>query len=83
MIDETKKQFICGLPYQLSIAEGLLDEDTVVDEMMETDFNQIKFQIKHGLLHWKQCVKNSFNCWNPLRALSPKRKDERYLNVTV
>lgn len=46
MLDDTKHQFVCGLPYQLSVTEGLLDRDTVADEMAETDFNEIKFQIK-------------------------------------
>lgn len=45
MLDDTKQQFVCGLPYQLSIQEGLLDQGTVEDEMYETDFNELKFQI--------------------------------------
>lgn len=49
MLDDTKRQFVCGLPYQLSITEGLLDADTVADEMAETDFNEIKFQINFSL----------------------------------
>jgi len=31
--DDTKKYFICGLPYQLSIMEGLLMKEQVQDEM--------------------------------------------------
>lgn len=50
MLDDTKRQFVCGLPYQLSIAEGLLDIDTVADEMAETDFNEIKFQMEYSAL---------------------------------
>ena len=49
MLDDTKRQFVCGLPYQLSVYEGLLDADTVADEMAETDFNEIKFQINFSL----------------------------------
>jgi hypothetical protein len=52
MLDDTKRQFVCGLPYQLSIAEGLLDEDTVLDEMSETDFSEIKFQMEYEALWW-------------------------------
>lgn len=48
MIDDTKRQFVCGLPYQLSIEEGLLDEQTVEDEMLETDFNEIKFSMEYA-----------------------------------
>ena len=49
MLDDTKRQFVCGIPYQLSVYEGLLDADTVADEMAETDFNEIKFQINFSL----------------------------------
>lgn len=37
MIDDRRRQFVCGLPYQLSIEEGLLDPELVADEMAETD----------------------------------------------
>lgn len=41
-----RKQFVCGLPYQLSIAEGLLDPEAVADEMAESDFSDIKWLIE-------------------------------------
>lgn len=43
MIDDGRKQFVCGFPYQLSISEGLLDPDAVADEMSESDFSEIKW----------------------------------------
>ena len=46
MVDPLRHQFICGFPYQLSISEGLLDADTVADEMSETDFSDIKFSME-------------------------------------
>lgn len=46
MVDEGKKYFVCGLPYQLSIAEGLLNKDQVEEEMSESTFDTIKFSIK-------------------------------------
>lgn len=52
MLDDTRRQFVCGLPYQLSIVEGLLDADTVADEMVETDFNEIKFSMEYEALWW-------------------------------
>lgn len=52
MLDDTKRQFICGLPYQLSIKEGLLDEDAVLEEMAESDFNEIKFSMEYSALWW-------------------------------
>lgn len=52
MLDDTKRQFVCGLPYQLSIEEGLLDADTVADEMAETDFSEVKFSMEYEALFW-------------------------------
>lgn len=39
MLDETKKYFCVGLPYQISIKEGLLSRAQVQDEMSEEDFD--------------------------------------------
>lgn len=47
MVDDSKKQFVCGFPYQLSIEEGLLDPELVADEMTETDFSEIKFLMEY------------------------------------
>lgn len=52
MLDDSKRQFVCGLPYQLSIQEGLLDETTVEEEMLESDFNEIKFSMEYSALWW-------------------------------
>ena len=46
MIDPNRHQFVCGFPYQLSIEEGLLDPETVADEMAESDFSEIKFSME-------------------------------------
>lgn len=46
MMDDSRRQFVCGFPYQLSIAEGLLDPETVADEMSESDFSDIKFSME-------------------------------------
>ncbi len=50
MLDDQKKQFVCGLPYQLSLEEGLIDRETVADEMAETDFNEVKFEMEYEAL---------------------------------
>lgn len=52
MLDDTRHQFVCGLPYQLSVTEGLLDEATVEEEMLEADFNEIKFSMEYSALWW-------------------------------
>lgn len=42
MLDDKRKYFICGLPYQVSIKEGLLDRGQIEDEMSESTFDEIK-----------------------------------------
>lgn len=43
MLDESKNDFVCGFPYQLSIQEGLLFQEDVESDMLESDFNEIKW----------------------------------------
>jgi hypothetical protein len=45
MFIKGKKYFLCGLPYQLSIQEGLLMKEQVIDEMQEEDFNSLSLEI--------------------------------------
>ena len=65
MLNDAKKQFVCGLPYQLSITEGLLDAETVADEMAETDFNEVKFQMEYEAL-WYGNTDGSFFDYNSI-----------------
>lgn len=46
MTSGKRKQFVCGFPYQLSLAEGLLDPDQVLDQMVATDFNEIGWMME-------------------------------------
>ena len=50
MLDDTRRQFVCGFPYQLSLEEGLLDRETVEDEMSETDFSEVKWDMEMNAL---------------------------------
>ena len=52
MLDDTKKYFICALPYQISIKEGLLMKEQVEDEMSEADFDPIKFSMEMECLFY-------------------------------
>ena len=52
LLDETKRYFICGLPYQISIKEGLLSREQIEDEMSEADFDEMKFQMEMETLWW-------------------------------
>lgn len=65
MLNDTKRQFVCGLPYQISVTEGLLDAETVADEMAETDFNEIKFQMEYSAL-WYGNTDGSFFDYNSI-----------------
>ena len=44
--DDKKKYFIVGLPYQVSIKEGLLSRAQVEDEMSELDYNELVQQME-------------------------------------
>lgn len=48
MLDDTKRYFCCGLPYQLAIKEGLLSREQVEDEMSEADFDPVSFRMEMG-----------------------------------
>lgn len=45
-LNDKKKYFICGLPYQISIMEGLLSKEQIEDEMSENDFDETKFSME-------------------------------------
>ena len=48
MLREERNYFVCGLPYQLSIKEGLLMRSAIEDEMSEADFSELGFNIEMG-----------------------------------
>ena len=52
MLDPSLKYFICDLPYQLSIKEGLLMREQIENEMSEATFSDITFQMeREGLFY--------------------------------
>ena len=46
MVDPNRHQFVCGFPYQLSIREGLLDPDSVADDLADSSSSDIKFSME-------------------------------------
>ena len=48
MLDEKRNDFVCGFPYQLAIAEGLLRAEDVADQMAESDFSEVKWSMEMG-----------------------------------
>lgn len=52
LLDNTKKYFICALPYQLAIKENLLSPISVANKMSESDFNEIAWYMEMGCQFW-------------------------------
>lgn len=46
------KYFVCDLPYQLSIKEGILLRDTIANEMSEQTFNPVSFAMEREGKFW-------------------------------
>ena len=57
---EGKAYFVCGLPYQLSIKEGLLMKEQVFDEMSEEDFDEVAFSMEMECLFFGESEKSFF-----------------------
>lgn len=65
LLDDRRRQFVCGLPYQLAIKEGLLDPEIVQDEMSETDFSEVKWSMEMDAL-WFGSNENAFFDFNDI-----------------
>ena len=61
LVDDTKRYFICGLPYQLAIKENLLSADQVADEMSEQDFNEVSWMVEMECLWYGDTDGSLFN----------------------
>lgn len=57
---EGKKYFVCHLPYQLAIKEGLLMKEQVQDEMSESDFDPISWYMEMEALWFGESEKAFF-----------------------
>jgi hypothetical protein len=49
-----RSYFCCAMPYQLAIMENLLDRMKIEDEMSETTFNSVSFQMEMETLFFRQ-----------------------------
>jgi len=58
---EGKKYFICSLPYQLAIKENLLMRDQVLDEMSESDFDPIGWEMEMQALWFGENERSYFS----------------------
>ena len=68
--DDKKKYFICGLPYQVSVKEGLLSREQIEDEMSELDFNELVQSMEMECLWFGDTDGSLFN----FDALASRRK---------
>lgn len=73
LFDDGRQYFVCGLPYQLSIAEGLLNADQVADEMAEEDFSSISFDIEMGCMFYGESEDALFSYENLVNARTVKQ----------
>ena len=46
MLDDSKRFYTCGLPYQVSVAEGLLSLEYVEEQMMDANYDETKFNME-------------------------------------
>lgn len=46
MLDDNKSGFVCGLPYELAIEQGRMFKEDIENDMLEPDFNELKFQME-------------------------------------
>lgn len=58
---EGKKYFICSLPYQLAIKENLLMRDQVIDEMSESDFDPVAWDMEMQALWFGENERSYFS----------------------
>lgn len=52
MLNDKKKYFVCGLPYQLSIEQGLYMAEQAADEMSEATFNEVQWSMQQQCLFY-------------------------------
>ena len=65
MLDDSRHDFMCGLPYQLAIQEGLLFPEDVESDMLESDFNEIKWSMEMEAI-WYGDTDGSFFDFNSI-----------------
>lgn len=59
MVSGKRKQFVCGFPYELSLKEGLLDPEKVLEDMSASDFNEATWMMEM-CAEWYGAVEDAF-----------------------
>lgn len=78
------KYFVCALPYQLSIKEGILVRQEIKDEMNEATFNEITFLMERESLFFGSSADAlfDFKVINERRILTEGLKPLTYYQIT-
>jgi hypothetical protein len=78
------KYFACDLPYQLSIKEGILLRETIMNEMSEQTFNSVAFAMEREGLFWgsAQDALFDFNVVNRQRIIKDAFRPLEYYQQT-
>lgn len=50
LLDDKRKYFVVGIPYQVGLMEGMFDRGAIEDEMSESNFNQTSFDMEMGCM---------------------------------
>lgn len=83
MIDDKRKDFVCGFPYQLAIREGLLFEEDVADQMAESDFSEVKWSMEMDALFFGDTEGSffEFNSISKNRRIKYPMLPEKYASI--
>lgn len=52
LLNDKVKYFICGLPYQIAVKEGLYSIQAAIDEMSESTFNEMTWKMEMECIWW-------------------------------
>lgn len=85
LLDSNKKYFICDLPYELSIAEGLLMREQIENEMSEETFSDITFMMeREGIFYGSsEDALFNYNVLSDRRTLQDALKPLDYYKETA
>jgi len=54
---EGKKYFVCGLPYQFAIKEGLTNREQLLDELSEDDIDEVGWEMEMNAMFYGEAEK--------------------------
>lgn len=61
MLDDTRHAFVCGFPYQLALEDGIITQEKIEDDMAESDFSEVKWQMEMEALFFGDSADSFFD----------------------